>query len=175
MADPIVRHLVPTDGVPVPLPDTHSTHDTGARLATALLAYLAVVTAVVTLLPFEFAVPVQPRVMLSGGVVDVVANVVLFVPLGFLYAVSRADQPTRASRIFLAGLATSAILETLQLFEASRYAAISDVLANGTGAYLGAVVQRRLARRISMDARTVGKLSLELPVMGLVYLLVPLL
>ncbi|MDF2770693.1 MAG: VanZ family protein [Geminicoccaceae bacterium] len=161
--------------MPVPLPGTPAAPDTGARLATALLAYMAIVTAVVTLLPFEFAVPTQPRVMLSGGVVDVLANVVMFVPLGFLYAVSRADSPTRASRIFLVGLAASAAIETLQLFEVSRYVALSDVLANGTGAYLGAVMQRRLARRISMDARTVGKLSLELPVMGLVYLLVPLL
>ncbi len=175
LADPIVRHLVPTDGVPVPLPGAPAAPDTGARLATALLAYMAIVTAVVTLLPFEFAVPTEPRVMLSGGVVDVLANVVMFVPLGFLYAVSRAGRPMPASRIFMVGLVASAAIETLQLFEVSRYAALSDVLANGTGAYLGAVMQRRLARRISMDARTVGKLSLELPVMGLVYLLVPLL
>lgn len=175
MADPIARHPVPETEVPAPIPGSPVPADTGARLATALLVYMVVMTAVVTLLPFEFAYPTRARLMLSGGTVDVLANIVLFVPLGFLYAVARGGRAAQPSRIFLAGLMASAAIETMQLFEVSRYASVSDVLANGGGAYLGAIVQRRLARRISMDARTVGKLSLELPLMGLVYLLVPLL
>ena len=141
----------------------------------ALLAYVALITAVVTLLPFEFAFPTRPRVMLSGGLFDIVANVGLFVPLGFLYAVARQDQNIRPGRVFLIALLASSAIESVQLFEVTRFASLSDILANGSGAYLGAVLQQRLARRIAMDARTVGRLSLELPLMGLVYLLVPLL
>jgi len=141
----------------------------------ALLAYVALITTVVTLLPFEFTLPTEPRVILSGGLFDIVANVGLFVPLGFLYAVARQDQAIRPARVFFIALLASSAIESVQLFEATRFASLSDVLANGSGAYLGAVLQRSLARRIAMDARTVGRLSLELPLMALVYLLVPLL
>jgi glycopeptide antibiotics resistance protein len=175
LADPLARNIVPADGVEVPIaePSTHA--DTGARLAMALLAYVAVITVVVTLLPFEFALPRQPRVMLSGNLVDVLANVALFVPLGFLFSVARQDANVSPTRILVVALAASAALESVQLFEVTRFASLSDIVANGVGAYVGAVLQRRLSRRIAMDARTVGRLSLELPLMGLVYLLIPLL
>lgn len=175
MAEPLARQLVPVDGVPVPIPDHSPVADTGARLAIGLLAYMALVTGIVTLLPFDFAMPARPRLMLYGGAVDTIANVALFVPLGFLYAIARQDAGIRASRILGAALLLSAAIESVQLFEVTRYASISDVVANGAGAYVGALVQQRIARRIAMDARTVGRLSLELPLMGLVYLLVPLL
>ena len=144
-------------------------------MATAVLAYVTLITTVVTLLPFQFAFPTQPRVVLAGGLVDVLANIALFVPLGFLYSVARRDANVPPRRILLVALAASAAIESVQLFEVTRFASLSDVLANGAGAYFGAVLQRRVSRRIAMDARTVGRLSLELPVMGLVYLLIPLL
>jgi glycopeptide antibiotics resistance protein len=175
LADPIARHLVPVDGVEVPIPEPSAPPDTGARLAAALLAYMALVTAVVTLLPFQFAFPSEPRVMLAGGVVDALANVALFVPLGFLYSVARQRSNVSLTRVFVIALLASAAIESVQLFEVTRYASLSDVIANGIGGALGAMGQRRLARRIAMDARTVGRLSLELPLMGLVYLLLPLL
>src|SRR5262245_26521020 len=175
LAEPLARHLVPVDGVEVPVAPADSRADTGSRLATALLAYVAVITTVVTLLPFQFAIPAQPRVMLSGGLVDVLANVALFLPLGFLYAVARQDANVPPHQIALIALAASAAIESIQLFEVTRFASLSDVVANGLGAYVGAELQRRLSRRIAMDARTVGRLSLELPLMGLVYLLIPLL
>lgn len=175
MAEPLARHLIPVDGVEVPAADLPTPVDTGARLARALLAYMGLVTAVVTLLPFDFALPSHPRVMLTGGIVDVVANVALFVPLGFLYALTRPAGTLSLRRVAVLAVLTSSGIEVIQLFEATRFASLSDVLANGTGAVLGAIAQRRLARRIALDAHTVGRLSLELPVMGLVYLLVPLL
>ncbi len=174
MAEPLARHLVP-DGVEVPLPEQPAQQDTGARLAVGLLAYMTAITAVITLLPFQFAVPTQPRVQLFGPLFDFVANIALFVPLGFLYAVARKEAAQNPVRVFVVAMMASASIELLQLFEVSRYASASDVIANAGGAYLGAIGQIRLSRRIAMDARTVGRLSLELPVMGLVYLLVPLL
>src|SRR5688572_20389976 len=74
LADHLARHLVPLDGVEVPIAEPSAPPDTGARLATALLAYMALITAVVTLLPFQFAFPTQPRVVIAGGFVDVLAN-----------------------------------------------------------------------------------------------------
>lgn len=175
LAEPLSRHLIPADGVEVAVGPGTPRAETGSRLATALLAYVAAITAVVTLLPFQFAIPTQPRVMLSGGPVDVLANVALFVPLGFLYAVARQDATVSPHKIALVGLAVSASIESIQIFEVTRYACLSDVVANGSGAYIGAGLQRLLSRRIAMDAKTVGRLSLELPLMGLVYLLIPLL
>jgi glycopeptide antibiotics resistance protein len=176
LAEPLARHLVPVDGVEVPITQgPASAAETGGRLAMALLAYVAIITTVVTLLPFEFAFPTQPRVILVGSLFDVVANVGLFVPLGFLYAVARDDEDVGPGRVLLIALLASSAIESVQLFEVTRFASLSDILANGIGGYLGAALQRRLSRRVPMDARTVGRLSLELPIMGLVYLLVPLL
>jgi glycopeptide antibiotics resistance protein len=175
LADPLARHLIPADGIEVPVAPGTPRTATGSRLAVALLAYVAAITAVVTLLPFQFAIPSQPRVMLTGGLVDVLANVALFLPLGFLYGVARQDADVPPHKIALMALAVSASIESIQIFEVTRYASLSDVTANGAGAYIGAVLQQRLSRRIAMDAKTVGRLSLELPLMGLVYLLIPLL
>jgi glycopeptide antibiotics resistance protein len=175
LADPILRHLVPLDGVEVPIAETAPPPATGARLATALLAYVVLVTTIITLLPFEFAMPTRPRVMLFGGAMDMLANVALFVPFGFLYAVARHNIDVRPVRVVLVALLVSAAIESVQLFEVSRFASLSDVIANGFGAYIGAIGQRALAKRIAVDAKTVGRLALELPVMGIVYLLIPLL
>ena len=175
LAEPLARHLIPVDGVEVAVAAGTPRAETGSRLATALLAWVAAIMAVVTLLPFQFAIPTQPRVMLSGGLVDVLANVALFLPLGFLYGVARQDAGVPPHKIALVALAVSASIESIQVFEVTRYASLSDVVANGAGAYLGAGLQRLLSRRIAMDAKTVGRLSLELPLMGLVYLLIPLL
>jgi len=175
LSEPLARHLIPADGTEVPVAPVTPRPETGSRLAIALLAYVAAITAVVTLLPFQFAIPSQPRVMLTGGLVDVLANVALFLPLGFLYAVARQDASVPPHKIALVALAVSASIESIQIFEITRYASLSDVVANTAGAYIGAGLQRRLSRRIAMDAKAVGRLSLELPLMGLVYLLIPLL
>ena len=175
LSESLARNLVPVDGVEVPKPESPALPDTGARLATALLAYMGLITAVVTLLPFQFAYPSEPRVMLAGGLMDMLANVALFIPLGFLYAVARNESNVSLKRVVAVAVLVSATIETVQLFEVTRFASLSDIIANGLGAWLGAAGQRRLARRIAMDARTVGRLALELPLMGLVYLLLPLL
>jgi VanZ family protein len=139
-----------------------------------LLAYLALITAVITLAPFRFAPP--PALELSWRLDpgDVVANVLLFVPLGFLF---RAAARSRAGRHPLgavaAGLAASAALEAAQLFLPGRFPSLVDVAANGLGAYLGSRVNQRVIARL--DAALVRGLALELPLMNLVYLLVPLL
>ena len=141
-------------------------------LGSAMLAYLLGIVLVITLAPFRFAVPQHFWVTLTGPPLDVVANVALFVPLGFLYRLSR---PGTALRVFGLGMVPSAGIECAQMFEVERYPSLLDVLANGGGAWLGAVLHRHLTRRIQIDAGTVGRFALELPLMGLIYLLVPLL
>lgn len=147
-----------------------------AKLSLILLLYSLGLVLVITLAPFRFALPEEPSIRLSGGWTDLIANVLLFVPLGFLYPLTRdGERETSPARAFLLGLLLSGAIEAVQLFEVGRVTSLLDVLTNGAGAGAGTILQRTIARRIRVNARLVGRLSLELPLMGLVYLLVPLL
>src|SRR5690242_14268870 len=100
-----------------------SSINTGARLGTALLAYMMSVTLIVTLLPFQFRMPEHWRVMMNGTVKDVFANILLFVPLGFLYRLARPRaRRHRALSVLLIGAAVSSCIETAQLFLSVRNA-----------------------------------------------------
>lgn len=152
------------------------TADTGARLGAALLAYMLGVTLIVTLLPFQFEWPAGVRVRVSGGWVDFIANVVLFVPLGFLYRLTRPRGAWSAMPCVLGiGALASACIEAAQLFEPARDATLFDVIANTCGMGLGAAAFGRIARVQRLGGRLTGWLAPELPLMALVYLLVPLL
>ena len=148
---------------------------TRARLSLVLLLYFLGVIGIITLAPFRFSLPKDIHVLTGGGWFDIVANVLLFVPLGFLYPLTRGGDEPSALRVLALGLALSAVIETTQLFEPDRFSSIIDVITNGSGAAVGAVVLRATMRRIRSNAQLVGRLSLEIPLMGLIYLLVPLL
>lgn len=150
--------------------------DTGARLGFALLAYMLAVTLITTLLPFRFEWPSEWRLLLSGEPVDTVANVLLFVPLGFLFRLTRPDarsMPTLTAAA--AGALLSTAIEAAQLFEAVRNSSLVDIAANTLGAAVGAFAFQRVIAMPRVNGRLVGRLALELPLMGLVFLLVPLL
>jgi VanZ family protein len=155
---------------------TRKAPDTGARLGLALLAYMLVVTCMVTLLPLRFAWPVEWRLLLVGQRIDVFANVLLFVPLGFLFRLARSD-PQRMPVLAAvgAGVLLSAAIETVQFFEVARTSSLVDVGANAFGAALGALAFAGIARMRRAGGRIIGRLALELPLMGLIYLMVPLL
>lgn len=150
--------------------------ETGARLGVALLAYMLGVTLIITLLPFQFDWPSRWRVMFTGGPVDIVANVLLFLPLGFLYRLARREGVRHSTLTVLwIGAIISVAIEMAQLFEQERYTSVLDVATNATGAWLGAWAFDRLSPKARVDGALIGRLSLELPLMGLIYLLVPLL
>lgn len=150
--------------------------DTGARLGTALLAYMLGVTLIVTLLPFHFAWPERWQVSVGDDPYDMVVNVLLFVPVGFLYRLvtPRERQGSMLLVIWNAALISIAI-EAMQLFDATRESTLLDVIANTLGAWVGALGFDRIARSARLNGRLIGWLGLEIPLMGLVYLLVPLL
>lgn len=145
-------------------------------LARALLAYVVGVTLVITLTPFEFAVPPGWQVTVSDWtVLDLIANVLLFVPIGFLSALGwpAAARHVALCRALGMGTALSLMIESAQLFEVARYSSPWDVLTNAAGALSGAALTLWLRRRLD-PSRLVGRLALELPLVGVVYLLVPL-
>ncbi len=134
------------------------------------------VTLIITLLPFQFDWPSRWRLMFTGGPVDIVANVLLFLPLGFLYRLARREGFRHSTLTVLwIGAVMSMAIETAQLFERERYTSVLDVATNAFGAWLGAWAFDRLSPKARVDGALIGRLSLELPLMGLIYLMVPLL
>jgi glycopeptide antibiotics resistance protein len=128
----------------------------------------------ITLIPFEFRMPRTVRIFLVPDFKDFITNIVLFIPVGFLFRLSRgkcSDPFCLTALVF--GMLLSLAIESAQVFIAGRYPQVSDVLLNGSGAWLGAMLFRVLKK--NLKAKQPFKLfALELPLMSLVYLLVPL-
>lgn len=152
---------------------------TALRLGRVVLGYLALVTAVITLAPFQFAAHPVHGLSSAWSVSDLIMNVVMFVPFGFVHQLTRPrGAPARWWQVALLGLALSGAIETAQLFAPTRFPSLLDLLTNTSGALIGAWLFRRAAvvvdRATRFDVLAPGALALELPLMGLVYLLVPL-
>jgi VanZ family protein len=153
----------------------HRDSATGTSLATAWLGYLTLVTLLVTLAPYEFREP--NRVVISLGInpEDVLANVLLFVPLGFLTRLTLGPRLGNPVIVFGLGFVLSGMIETGQIFLPGRFPSPIDVATNSCGAFLGAFLLEGIEPRIQLTPGVVDRLALELPMMGLLYLLVPLL
>ncbi len=151
-----------------------STDATAQRLGRALLGYLVAITLIITLAPFRFASHPVHGLSDLWEWSDVIMNIVMFIPLGFVYQLTRpAGLALRVPTVLLLGAALSACIEGAQLFAATRYTSLVDVGTNAVGAAVGAWGYTVAMRRIE-GASTVRSMALELPLMGLVYLLVPL-
>jgi glycopeptide antibiotics resistance protein len=147
---------------------------TALRLGRAVLGYLSLMMAIITLAPFRFALAPAHGLTQIWSWSDAIMNVVMFVPFGFVYQLTRPrGAPADWPRVLVLGAALSGMIELLQLFEADRYTSLVDVVTNAAGAALGTWLFARLATRVA-DDDAVQTLALELPLMGLVYLLVPL-
>lgn len=84
-------------------------------------------------------------------VLEAVANVALFVPLGVLLPWARAVRPWTA---IPAGLALSAAIELTQLAMPARFPSVQDVVMNTLGAAVGAALV--LAVRAVREHRRAG-------------------
>lgn len=150
-----------------------------------MLAYLVTVTLLITWAPFDFAARPQHGLTSLWTWSDLLLNVLMFAPLGFLWQGARRDAggaglPMRDTLrevlpAFLAGALLSGIIEGGQLFLAGRYTSALDVLSNALGAMLGAWALRRLRSRLEVTSGTVRALALDLPLSGVIVLLLPLL
>ncbi|MCU0648335.1 MAG: VanZ family protein [Gemmatimonadaceae bacterium] len=146
----------------------------GARLARSALAYVVVLSAIVTLAPLDFRVgqPTAWSVLLLPG--DFVRNVAFFIPLGFLAALADGSR-FALWRAPLAATLYSVALEAAQRWLPGRFPSVADVAANGFGAFIGALLAVVLAGQVihRQGMRAVGVLGA--PLLGLLYLLTPLL
>ena len=148
-----------------------ASNQTGQRLSAAVLGYIVLLIFLLTWNPFYLAPPEDLNLSLRVGPRDAIRNIILFLPVGFLYRLTRGSQ----LGALLLGLAISAIAEMGQLFMPARTPSFVDLSTNTLGAWMGAILHDLVATRIAMSPRLVGRLALEVPLMGLLYLLVPLL
>lgn len=142
----------------------------------AVLAYALVFVVVLTLSPMEFSWPQIWAVAWWSDRDDLPANVLFFMPVGYLFVLART--PGRRHAVLSAalfGAALSATLETCQLFVPVRLTSLTDLLGNALGATLGAwlcaVVRARLRRALpevlTIDHPLLNTVYLSLPLMGL--------
>ena len=143
------------------------------QLGYALLGYMTVITLILTWAPFRFAIPHEIELHFKVHLYDVVSNIFLFVPLGFLYQLSsREPRSQTALPVLIAGAALSGLIEIGQIFLPGRYTSPIDVMTNSAGAWLGGIAYIKI--RSQMTEKHVGILTLNLPLMNLLYLLTPL-
>ena len=145
---------------------------TSTRLAVALFGYFVLVTLVITLTPFDFG---RRPVLLSWMLVpsDIVANIALFLPIGFLLRSIGFHWMRRIWQVVLLAAGFSMLLETAQIFIEGRFVSPVDLATNTFGGYLGIMLRDRVERWSVWRPHVVGRIGLDVPLVGLLYLLVP--
>lgn len=141
-------------------------------LASLLLGYVVSMAALATLWPLNFRL--QPlRWIAASSVEDVVLNLGLLLPVGFLWRLLHPQARLRCNLDVLAlGIALSSVLEGLQLFLPTRVTSPTDVAMNGLGAWAGAGIHAYLRSRFGTS--WVDRVCLALPLTKLLYLTGPL-
>jgi glycopeptide antibiotics resistance protein len=140
----------------------------------ALLLYIVIVVVLITLIPFEFRIPDKIQFTWATYTEDFFANIILFLPVGFIFKLSRRTNQDRfCIHALIFGTLLSVTIEFAQLFVPGRYTSIIDVITNGSGAWLGGLIFVFLKRTLK-EERAGHLPTLELPLMNLVYLLIPL-
>jgi glycopeptide antibiotics resistance protein len=140
---------------------------------TALFAYMMIIILVITLAPFRYHLPPKYGLIWFWNYKEVLQNVFLFMPFGFLiHTVIGKNNRHYLLVTFLLGALLSSFVEINQIFIYRRMTSLIDVAANATGAFLGALFYLGLKKRLSKIS---GKIILEIPLMNLLFLLIPLL
>jgi glycopeptide antibiotics resistance protein len=149
--------------------DNHSS----SLLGTALFAYMMIIILVITLAPFRYHLPQKYGLIWFWNYKEVLQNVFLFMPFGFLlHTIFGKNSPYYLFKVLLAGMLLSVFVELNQIFIYRRMTSLIDVAANASGAFLGALFYIGLKKRLSNIS---GKIILEIPLMNLLFLLIPLL
>lgn len=125
-----------------------------ARPSIRFVLLTAITTVVIlygSLYPFEFHIPAEGEGALSTllrswsttpGRGDFVANVLLYMPLGWLGILSLSQRMSVRFRLFvviLGGAALSVSMELTQYFDVGRVTSADDVYANSAGTILGSL------------------------------------
>jgi glycopeptide antibiotics resistance protein len=97
-------------------------------------------------------IPLYPELLSLRFVRDIVVNMFLFMPFGYLYVRSQVTRPSAMFlRITLLAALLSVGVELVQVFSHTRIPSTTDICANVMGAAIGAVI----ARKVSKERREV--------------------
>jgi len=150
-----------------------STSASRAQLSRVLLFYWLGIVTVITLAPFEFSRPSTVDVLDSGDWLGIASRAMLFVPLGFLYPLTRQGRNPGPLPVFGLGLLLGAAMAAVRPLAYRPVATTLTVVASAVGAGAGAYLLQSVNRRIWGSARLSGRLSLEIPLVALIYLILP--
>jgi hypothetical protein len=155
-------------------PPPRSTEQTRARLSLVLLMYCIAIVAVITLAPFNFFVPNVLHIERFGDWRHATSMALMFVPLGFLYPLTLQGREASTLRVALLGASVGGVLVFAQLFEHQQFPSVAEAVASAVGAAAGALLLNAVNRRLQNSATLANRLSLEIPLVALIYLLIPL-
>ena len=112
----------------------------------------------VNLVPFKSLVDlVNNSVDVSVAVRNIAGNVLLFVPVGFTFGLVLRRHRHMILAAMLAGLATSLVVEVVQLvFALGRVVDIDDVILNVVGTWIGALIAALALRLIDRPRQSQG-------------------
>jgi len=151
-----------------------STAASRARLSLVLLVYSVAMVAMVQLAPFGFVLGFDVRWVANSGWSDALTSLLLFIPLGFIYPLTRLRRNTPPLQVALWGGVIGMFIALGRTFELERDTALFDILASAVGAGIGGRLLHVVNERTRSSARLANRLSLEIPLIGLIYLLLPL-
>ncbi len=99
---------------------------------------------------------VDPLVPFAIGyvVLEFLANIALFVPLGVLVALGWRRLPWWGVTVL--GFTLSAVIEIVQLWLPTRFPTLSDVVANTLGALIGALLAKAFPRVFAARRSSLG-------------------
>ena len=147
---------------------------TGLRLGRALVGFLAFLIVVTSLAPFRFTALPQAATLVVLDPAMLALSFALFMPLGYVLQLTRPrGAPVGWGQLLTVGVGLSLSIEATQLWLPGRTPALTEALANLLGTLAGGWGYPALVRRVrATDA--VKQLALELPLVAVLYLLVPL-
>ena len=144
-------------------------------LGSPLAVYLTFIIVLATLAPFEFRY--APRFFddfeqITSPLIlrDMIGNVLVFIPIGFIFRLC-LDRSPRSWNSVLWAAALSISIELLQMFFPPRVTSPVDVVTNVLGAIIGRFVFDAVDWLLRW--RGIEGLTLELPLAGVFYLLLP--
>ncbi|MBU6365665.1 MAG: hypothetical protein KJT01_05590 [Gemmatimonadetes bacterium] len=172
-APPADSHLKETPWGRSAIPIRRAADFTGLRLGRALQGYLAFLIAVSMLAPFRFVADAPPIPPMAGDQVALVLGFLMFLPLGYVYQFTRPrGAPVDWGRLLVLGAGLSVAVGAARLWIPGRTPAILEAAANVAGTLLGGWGYHRIFRMVRAS-QAVKQLALELPLVAVLYLLVP--
>ena len=150
----------PKDRVPVTPPPLASSEWSSGTWQLAWWGWLAIILCATTIYSNVFVghshwmlvkwIPFQRYGSWGEYWLDLVQNMLLFLPLGYLQApAGLAGSAHRLVIITLTGLFLSTGIELFQVYSHNRSPGTTDIIINGTGAFLGAYWYQRTVRTAS--------------------------